>query len=102
MTQEKRKSARVTLDVPASLSLYLMDITCSGLLANVSEGGCFFPVDGILPVGEKCRITFSIGEGLQSQTITLSGKIIRSDNNGVGIEFDENCTGHYRLLNSCR
>lgn len=90
MTREKRSFTRITLDIPASLSLYQMESSHSGTITNISLSGCFFPFVGDLPLGEHCYITITVGEGIETEEITISGTIVRSDAEGVGIHFTDN------------
>ncbi len=90
MVREKRNYTRITLDIPASLSLYQVETCHSGAIANISFSGCFFPFVGELPVGEECSLTITVGEGLETEEIAIVGKIVRSDSAGVGIQFLDN------------
>ncbi len=90
MTREKRSYTRITLDIPASLSLYQMETFRIQAIKNISIGGCFFLFEGELPLKEQCEITISIGEGLQTEEVTISGMVVRSDTQGVGIQFTHN------------
>jgi hypothetical protein len=94
VTREKRRFTRITLDVPTILSLYQIQAYHTGTIANISMGGCFFSVGEKLPVGEECQVTITVGEGLETEKITLPGQILRSDSKGVGIRFTDN-SGHY-------
>lgn len=89
MTREKRAYTRITLDIPASLCLYHMETSHLGAITNISLGGCFFPFDGELPVGEQCDVTIAVGEGLQTEKVAVSGTIVRQDAQGVGICFTD-------------
>ena len=90
MTREKRRFTRITLDVPTILSLYQIQAYHTGSIANISMGGCFFSVGEKLPVGEDCQVSITVGEGLETEKITLPGQIVRSDSMGVGIKFTDN------------
>ena len=90
MVREKRNYTRITLDIPASLSLYQVETCHTGAITNISLSGCFFPFIGELPVGEDCSLTITVGAGIETEEITISGKIIRSDSTGVGIHFLDN------------
>jgi len=89
MGQEKRRFARFTLNVPTSLTLYQVETFHACAIANISMGGCFLPFQEELPTGEKCQLTISLGEGLKVETMVISGEIVRSDSEGVGIKFTE-------------
>jgi hypothetical protein len=89
MTREKRAYTRITLDIPASLCLYQMETSHVGAITNISLGGCYFPFDDKLPVGEKCEITITVGEGLHADKVAVSGTIVRQDAQGIGICFTD-------------
>lgn len=89
MTIERRAFARIRLDVPASLCLYQVDVRHAGSIVDLSLGGCFFPVADELPIGEKCQIQLTTGEGMETETINLSGVIVRRAARGVGIQFTD-------------
>ncbi len=89
MTREKRAFTRITLDIPASLSLYQLETCLSGAITNISLSGCYFPFSGDLPLGEQCLVTITVGAGLESEEVTISGTIVRSDEKGVGIKFND-------------
>lgn len=90
MTREKRSFTRITLDIPASLSLYQMDAYHSGAITNISLSGCFFPFDGELPLGEPCCVSITVGEGLETEKATVAGIVVRNDSEGAGIRFTDN------------
>lgn len=89
MAREKRSFTRIALNIPASISLYHMQFCHSGIIANISLSGCYFPFTGELPLGEVCELTITIGEGLETEIVSLTGMIIRCDSKGVGINFNE-------------
>ena len=87
MTKERRAFARIKLDLPASMSLYQMDVYHTGSIVDLSMGGCFIPIDEDLPINEECHISLTAGEGLEAETIDLVGNIVRCTPQGVGIQF---------------
>lgn len=89
MTRERRAFARVRLDVPASLFLYQVDVYHTGAIVDLSMGGCFFPIKNELPLGEMCHIKLTTGEGLETESIELTGVIARKDPQGIGIQFTD-------------
>lgn len=89
LVREKRSFIRIRLDIPACLFLFQLDIYQSGCIIDISSGGCFFPVDVDLPLGEKCYIDLTIGHGLEERVLNLQGKIIRKAINGIGIQFTD-------------
>jgi hypothetical protein len=66
-----------------------METSHKGAITNISLSGCFFPFLGELPVGEQCHMTITVGEGLETEEMTISAKIVRSDEDGVGISFTD-------------
>lgn len=90
MAPEKRTFTRITLDIPGSISLYQMEAYHTGSIANISRSGCFFPCESELPVGERCEVVITIGEGFETETVTTTGIIVRNDAKGAGISFTEN------------
>lgn len=89
MTFERRKCVRFRLDVPGLLYLYQFDVKHPGRIFDLSMGGCFFPVAGDAPVGEKCQITLTSGEGLTAENTRFTGVIVRKTADGVGIQFHD-------------
>jgi len=87
--RERRAFARIRLDVPASLLLYQVDFCHAGAIADLSLGGCYFPISHSLACEEECIIELTAGEGLETETVTLSGVIARTDAGGVGIRFTD-------------
>ena len=87
MELDRRKYTRITVDIPAALSLLQVDAYHSGAIANLSVGGCFFPAENELPLGADCNISITVGEGIQTENFDLKGVVIRSDEMGVGIKF---------------
>jgi hypothetical protein len=98
VAREKRQYTRITLNVPTILSLFQIQAYHTGSIANISIGGCFFQVGEKLPVGEECQITIIVGEGLETEKITLSGQIVRSNSTGVGIKFTNNSVHNHQQL----
>lgn len=89
MAQEKRSFTRIALNIPASISFYHMEFCHSGVIANISLSGCFFPFVGELPIGELCELTITVGAGFETEKVALSGTIVRCDTEGVGINFTD-------------
>jgi hypothetical protein len=87
---EKRQFTRITVRIPAILSLHQIDTYRSGELANICAGGCFFPEGAIVPEGEPCQVTITLGSGINTETMTFKGEIIRSNPAGTGIRFTDN------------
>ena len=89
MVNERRQFTRISLNVPTILSVYRVEAYHTGRIANISSGGCFLPIDAELPVGEACEVTIMTGEGLETEKVTVPGKIVRSDKEGAGVMFTD-------------
>jgi len=89
MQVNRRNFARITVNIPAALSLIQVDSYHTGAIANLSMGGCFFPMESELPLGAECDITITVGEAVEIESFTLKGVVVRSDSIGVGIKFIE-------------
>jgi PilZ domain len=89
MVRERRSFTRITVDIPGSISLYQVEAYHTGPITNISLTGCFFQFDGELPVGEPCSVAITVGEGLETERITVAGIVARSDAQGAGISFTE-------------
>ncbi len=88
--KERRSCTRVQLKLSTSVLLVKIDAYHSGIIANLSLGGCYFPADHGLPLGENCQVEITIGEGLDVDKIRMSGRVARVDSDGAGIEFIDN------------
>ena len=54
--------------------LVRIDTYHCGIIANLSLGGCFFPTDHDLPLGEKCQVDIAFGDGLNDlEMLKFSG-----------------------------
>ncbi|HKJ63834.1 MAG TPA: PilZ domain-containing protein, partial [Desulfopila sp.] len=73
---ERRKFTRISVEVPATLSFFQVEGYHTGVLANISEGGCYFPFQGDIPLGEQCGVTIVIGEGLEARSYVIAGTIV--------------------------
>jgi hypothetical protein len=87
MDYDRRKYTRITVDIPAALSMIQVDAFHSGAIANLSMGGCFFPAENQLPLGAECNVSITVGEGILTESFDLKGLVVRSDQMGVGIKF---------------
>lgn len=59
------------------------------MIGNISLSGCYLPFLGELPTNNPCELTISVGDGLQTEAVVVTGTIVRSDAAGVGIEFND-------------
>ncbi len=69
--------------------MYQVEGYHTGSISNISLSGCFFPSTADLPVGERCIVTITTGEGMESEQVTISGVIVRNNSEGAGISFTD-------------
>lgn len=98
MTRERRAFTRVELDLPASMFLYQMDMYHDGAIIDLSLGGCFLPVEGDIPLGEKCQLTLTTGIGLETESVEITGTIARCTTQGVGIQFSTELSPNIKAI----
>lgn len=98
MRKERRTFARIQLELPASLHLFHAEINHTGSILDLSQGGCFFPIDEEITVGEKCDINLTIGEGIQAESIQLTGIVARTTDRGIGIQFTNTSVEDHKQL----
>lgn len=83
-SRENRKHPRKSISVP--LKYTSSDQIFQGIIKNISKGGLFIKSDQPIPVGMKLKL--SIPSKKESKLVKLGGKIVWSDSNGFGVEFD--------------
>lgn len=96
--REKRKYTRITVNVPATLTILQLEAYHTGFILNISMGGCLLSTPEKMLVGAECQLAITVGEGLETEIMTLPGRIVRSDGAGLGIEFTELHNGLRRQL----
>jgi hypothetical protein len=57
------------------------------VIQDISHGGVFIQTNGNFYVDQKISMTFSIPKS--EKDITVSGKVVRADSQGIGVKFDE-------------
>lgn len=80
---EKRKHKRIVCRSPVVCSK--KEKSFKKLVYNVSSGGVFMGGKENLPVGQQVSLTIP----LQTENkISVNGKVVRSDSNGVAVKFE--------------
>ena len=96
---DRRHLERFNLNVPARLVVHnarRKKVVYETNTCNISAGGAFFKTNQTLPEGTKVELDFVIPvDRLQltpgiSSFVKVSGKVIRSDLEGIAICFDSN------------
>jgi c-di-GMP-binding flagellar brake protein YcgR len=98
MVRERRAATRVKVDISASMDLFHYDMHLAGVVHDLSLGGCFIRLEGELPVGERCSLQLTLGEGLETRSIAAQGRIVRTSQYGLGIQFIEMSASDHDLL----
>lgn len=83
--KEKRKSLR--LPSASRVSYATQGIAYEDFLLDISAGGVFIETRGVFNVGQTLSLTFPM-PGHQ-HFITVTGKVVRADGHGIGVQFDE-------------
>ena len=84
---EKRRFSRITLKMPAKLSIG-EDIYSLPTIDNLSVGGCSLELPLATPPDTSCRLWIPLDSTNPSLGIDVSGVVIRADQGSVGIRFD--------------
>lgn len=82
-----RRFSRIQLKIPARLSLGASEIYDLPGLENLSIGGCLVPISLDVPIGTLCVLIIKLSGGPQATLITVSGKIVRREENAVAVQF---------------
>ena len=86
MLQEKRRFSRIVFKVTAELSIEDRIFTADQI-ENLSVGGCLFPASGNFPLGTACKVVILLAGALGSPLVSVTGRIVRSDPDRVGVKF---------------
>lgn len=62
-----------------------------GMIINISAGGLYLQPDSPFAVGQD--VTLSFEHPFAEKQVKVNGKIVRSDQKGIGVKFDESI-GH--------
>ena len=77
---------------PRKYTSVLVEILSDGVIftefiQDISNGGVFIQTDGNFYLYQKITMTFSLPKG--KKDITVSGKVVRVDSQGISVQFDE-------------
>ncbi|MFN8058864.1 MAG: PilZ domain-containing protein [Vicinamibacterales bacterium] len=86
LSTRTRACTRAQIMVRAELSSGKTRVI-TGSTSNVSLKGVYFLPDKWVPVGTECQVTIRFAGPTSSLKIEGSGRIVRSDESGLGIEF---------------
>ncbi len=86
---EKRKYSRVEFATPILIQIEAggekIDFKCSS--SDLSLKGVFISTQNIFAVGTKCSIKVCLTGTIENLALLINGSIVRSNENGMGIEF---------------
>jgi Tfp pilus assembly protein PilZ len=83
--REKRTSRRVSASVPVSYAT--RGVAYEDFLQDISAGGVFIETRALFSVGQTLTLTFPLPG--HHRFITVSGEIVRTSGDGIGVMFDE-------------
>lgn len=66
------------------------DVCFTDFIQDISCGGVFIQTDGNFYVGRQITLTFFLPKA--ENDITVSGKVVRVDSEGIGVKFNEPLT----------
>ena len=83
--REKRNSCRIAASTPVSYAT--RGVAYEDFLQDVSAGGVFIETRALFSVGQTLTLTFPLPG--HHHYITVSGEIVRTSGDGIGVKFDE-------------
>ncbi|MCP4672812.1 MAG: PilZ domain-containing protein [Desulfobacula sp.] len=86
---ERRRHARVDFATPILIQIEAdgEKIDVKGSTSDLSLKGIFIGTQNILAVGTKCSIKIFLTGTRDKLALLMEGSIVRSNENGMGIEF---------------
>jgi Tfp pilus assembly protein PilZ len=82
---ELRKYPRKTLSIP--VEHHSNGVNFIHFIQNISNSGAYIQTEGSFHIGQEIALTFSISK--VRSDITVKGKVVRIDDRGIGVKFDE-------------
>ena len=86
--EERRKRSRVSFRGEAEVEIKGADIMRVNI-RDLSLRGAYIFSQRKFPVGTPCKIKLRLLEGLDKLSLELEGKVVRIDEGGMGIKFEE-------------
>ncbi len=86
MVEDKRRFSRIFFNMPTELTIADSSYTVERI-ENLGIGGCLLKIKDDLPIGAECKIAILLSDEPQSLRVEVSGEIVRSDEETVGIKF---------------
>jgi len=82
---ELREHCRKAFSIPVEHSIN--GVSFVYFIQNISNGGVFIQTDSNFHIGQQIILIFSPTKA--EKDITVSGKVVRFDSQGIGVKFDE-------------
>ncbi|UCD33552.1 MAG: PilZ domain-containing protein [Desulfobacterales bacterium] len=79
MRRHPRKTSLIAVDCTTH------DVCFTNFIQDISRGGVFIETNAHFYVGQQLKMNFSLPE--IADTITVKGKVVRIDAQGIGVEF---------------
>lgn len=84
---EKRKTTRIVFHVEAAMDTG--GRTIRGKVENLSLSGIFVITSDRLPPGHRVEVFVYLSGSTSQLTVEAKGKVLRSDDRGIAVQFDE-------------
>ncbi len=82
-TDEKRKDTRISCDVRAWYTS--KENFGEEYIRNISLGGTFVETMEIFPIGQEINLSIPFSD--QSKYVKVKGKVVRIEEEGIGVKF---------------
>jgi len=89
-----REDSRIPCFLPVDYST--QDRVYQDFINNLSNGGVFIETSASLAAGQALSMIFNVPS--LSKSFKISGKIVRSERDGIGVRFDKKLTPYQKEL----
>jgi hypothetical protein len=96
--KEKRKDIRVSFRTEISIAYNGEKLHLGGDSVNLSMGGLFAASSEEVPLGMQCQIHLRLSGTEEPIELTMKGKVVRHEQSGFGIHFEEMDLDSYSIL----
>jgi len=86
--EERRKNTRVIFQTAASVR-FAGDVFERLAIRDLSLRGVYLEGISGRPLGEKCEVALFLTGASSELKLNIAGKVVRQDDSGVGIHFEE-------------
>ena len=84
---EKREFTRMDVNLEVEVASERNEVI-RGQIENLSLNGVFMACPRRLAAAERCSVTFVVTGMTEPLRVKADGRVVRSDDDGMGIEFD--------------